>query len=319
MVAYIATQVLESSSLPTSLTAQITDTSPGISHYSKNYKIKTNTVSHSISQLSAQTPAIKREANYPLHKSDLSGTRTVNLKPNNPTHMMPVSSAAQSSSLPATIALSMFYRSTFSVLFFAALVLTMSTAEARWYKWVDESGNISYQDHPPPPTYDNSTQVLNTQGVTVKRIPSRKEQEQLDAEQEIQAAKNQRDEMLIKSFPAEEDLTRTRDKRLGHIDGTVTRMHDQLVILNSRLVLIEDKISNRINRGLTPSAALDSDRIAVLRSIDSTDALIKSKLKERRQVAAKFDADLVRYRELAMGIEKGAPDPQDEQSAALEE
>ena len=198
------------------------------------------------------------------------------------------------------------YRGTITILFFAVLTMFASTADARWYKWVDESGNISYQDRPPPANYDESTQVLNAQGVTVKRIPSREEQEQLDAEQQLEEQKNQRDEMLIKSFPAETDLTRTRDKRLGHIDGTVTRMHDQLVILNSRLLLIEEKVSNRIDRGLKPSEALESDRIAVLRSIDSTNALIKSKLKERRQVAAKFDSDLIRYRELAIGTQNAS-------------
>jgi len=183
--------------------------------------------------------------------------------------------------------------------FLSAAILLMATpADARWYKWVDESGNISYQDRPPPSNYDNSTQVLNQQGITVKRIPSAEERRIEQQRQAEEDARRQHDEMLIKSFPLEEDLTRTRDKRLGHIDGTVARMHDQLVILNSRLASIEDKVDDRSERGLKPSPALDSDRIAVLRSIDSTNALIKSKLKERRQVANKFTHDLARYRKL---------------------
>ncbi len=198
-----------------------------------------------------------------------------------------------------------FFRALTSGLFVAAL-MAMSTADARWYKWVDENGNISYQDRPPPTDYNESTQVLNTQGVTVKRIPSRAEQKQIDEQKRIKAAKNQRDEMLVKSFPSETDLTRTRDKRIGHIDGTVTRMYDQMVILNSRLDLIEEKISKRAERGLAPSEALDSDRSAVIRSIDSTNALIKSKLKERRQVAMMFEDDLKRYRELAEAARSAA-------------
>lgn len=177
-------------------------------------------------------------------------------------------------------------------------LLTMSTADARWYKWVDENGNISYQDRPPPSDYTQSTQVLNTQGVTVKRIPGNEEQRLIEEQQRIKAEKSQRDTMLIKSFPTETDLTETRDKRLGHIDGTVTRMYDQLVILNSRLALIEGKMKNRTDRGMPSSEALQSDRAAVMRSINSTNALIKSKLKERRQVAAMFESDLMRYREL---------------------
>lgn len=241
----------------------------------------------------------------------------MNTKQTNSYYVIPTVESANPHSLaapvPRSVSGNFFARVSTVILSIAALLITMSTADARWYKWVDESGNISYQDQPPPANYNDSTQVLNTHGVTVKRIPSREEQQKLEAEARLEAAKNQRDEMLIKSFPAETDLIRTRDKRLGHIDGTVTRMHDQLVILNSRLALIEERIDDRIARGLKPSAALDSDRIAVLRSIDSTNALIKSKLKERRHVAGKFAADLVRYRELATGVDT------ESQSASLGE
>ena len=138
-------------------------------------------------------------------------------------------------------------------------MLSISPADARWYKWVDENGNISYQDKPPPANYDNSTQVLNTRGVTVKRIPS-VEEERLMAEQKaIESQRHQRDQALIKSFPSEGDLLRTREKRLGHIDATVSRMHDQLVILNNRLLSIESKISNREEQGRKPSPSLGTD------------------------------------------------------------
>ncbi len=177
-------------------------------------------------------------------------------------------------------------------------LLVPDQASARWYKWVDESGNISYQDRPPPADYDESTQVLNGQGVTVERVPSKKERLAQEKKMAAIRAERQHDQMLIKSFPREVDLTRTRDKRLGHIDGTVSRMHDQLVILNSRLSSIDAKIRGRVSNGQSKSAGLESDRIAVMRSINSTNALIKSKLRERRQVAKKFSTDLARYREL---------------------
>lgn len=194
-----------------------------------------------------------------------------------------------------------------TLLFVTALaLLTINPADARWYKWVDESGNISYQDKPPPANYDNSTQVLNSHGVTVKRIPSAEEERLMAAKKELEDQRQQRDQALIKSFPSEDDLLRSREKRIGHIDATVSRMHDQLVILNNRLLSIENKINYRKTQGLRHSASLDSDRVAVLRSINSTNALIKSKLKERRQVAAKFDSDLDRYRELFTATESAS-------------
>jgi hypothetical protein len=190
----------------------------------------------------------------------------------------------------------------------AAALFSLNSADARWYKWVDESGNISYQDKPPPANYDESTQVLNSHGVTVKRIPSAEEERQMAQQKELEYQRQKRDQALIKSFPSEEDLLRTREKRIGHIDATVSRMHDQLVILNNRLVSIENKINYRKSQGMRHSTSLDSDRVAVIRSINSTNALIKSKLKERRQVAAKFDSDLDRYRELFTATDSASLD-----------
>ena len=181
-----------------------------------------------------------------------------------------------------------------------SLALIASPASARWYKWVDEDGNISYQDRPPPSTFEQSSQVLSTNGVTLKTIPSKQEQREIDRQARIARDQKQRDEALLKAFPNESDLVTTRDKRVFHIDGAISRMHDQLVILNTRLISVEDRIEQRVERELAPSDALESDRIAVLRSIDSTNALIKSKLRERRQIVSQFDRDLLRYRELKL-------------------
>jgi len=113
------------------------------------------------------------------------------------------------------------------------LAMIATPANARWYKWVDEDGNISYQDRPPPSSFEESTQVLSDSGVTLKTIPSKQEQIELDRRAEIERKKQQRDEALLKAFPHESDLITTRDKRVIHIDGAISRMHDQLVILKN--------------------------------------------------------------------------------------
>ena len=100
--------------------------------------------------------------------------------------------------------------------------------------------------------------------MTLKTIPSQQEQIELDRQAEIDREKKQRDEALLKAFPNESDLITTRDKRVLHIDGSISRMHDQLVILNTRLISIEGRIEERIDRELNPSSALDSDRICLL-------------------------------------------------------
>ncbi len=192
-------------------------------------------------------------------------------------------------------------RGTAALLMVVGLAMITTPASARWYKWVDESGNISYQDQPPPSDSEQAAEVLNYNGVTLQHIPSRAEELENNRLAKIEAEQRQRDDALIKAFPLESDLINTRDKRITHIDGSVSRMYEQLVILNSRLLSIEDRVNVRIERNLSPSQALESDRIAVTRSIGSTNALIKSKLRERRLVMSQFDNDLERYRNLKSG------------------
>ncbi len=189
-------------------------------------------------------------------------------------------------------------RATVTITLVTGVALITTPASARWYKWVDENGNISYQDRPPPSSFEESTQVLSQQGVTLETIPSKQEQLELDRQAKLAQEKKQRDQALLKAFPNESDLISTRDARVVHIDGAIARMYDQMVILNTRLISIEDRIQERVDRKLDPSDAFESDRIAVLRSIDSTEALIRSKLRERRQIIAQFDRDLYRYRDL---------------------
>lgn len=78
-----------------------------------------------------------------------------------------------------------------------AMVIAATPADARWYKWVDEDGRISYQDKPPPANHTNSTQVLNAQGVTVKEILSQKDQEQETIALAKQERAHRRDKALI--------------------------------------------------------------------------------------------------------------------------
>lgn len=189
-------------------------------------------------------------------------------------------------------------RATAAIAAVTVAAMITSPASARWYKWVDEDGNISYQDRPPPSNFEQSTQVLSQQGVTLETIPGKQEQLLLDRQAQREKEKKQRDEALLRAFPNESDLITSRDKRVTHIDGSIARMHEQMVILNNRLFSIEKRIAHRVTNSLTPSDALESDRIAVLRSIDSTDALITSKLRERRQIITQYDRDILRYRQL---------------------
>ena len=115
---------------------------------------------------------------------------------------------------------------------------------------------------------------------------------------EKQLIEKQRDEALLRDFPRQSDLIAKKDERIVDIDGAIAQMRDRMKILKKRLSNIEDLRAGRWERMAGRSEALESERITVQRSIDSTDAELKSKVRKRRQIIAQFDRDLNRYREL---------------------
>jgi len=109
-----------------------------------------------------------------------------------------------------------------------------------------------------------------------------------------------RDRALLATFTTEEDLVRTRDDRIGMIDGLISRLDDRIRILSERLAVVDKRVQMQ-ETSLGEGGAQDSlyaEQNSIQRNVENAWSLIDSKAAERRDVAEKFDDDLVRYREL---------------------
>ncbi len=167
------------------------------------------------------------------------------------------------------------------------------------YRWQD-SGLTTYQDRAPSSAQDNGHAILSKQGVVVKEVLSREERrEARKAERDRELAKI-RDRALLATFTTEEDLTRTRDDRIGMIDGLISRLDDRIRILSERLSVVEKRIlQQEKSRGESKAQeSLYAEQHSIQRNIENAWSLIDSKAAERSVVAEKFDDDLIRYREL---------------------
>ena len=193
------------------------------------------------------------------------------------------------------------------------LIRLASTATALWvataafgpahaervYKLTDE-GLITYQDRAPNSNQDTGHEVLNNQGVVMEEIKSREDrrvERRLERERELSKI---RDRALLATFTTEEDLIRTRDDRVGLIDGLISRLDDRIRILSDRLNVIDKRVAMQ-EKSRGEGAAQDSlyeEQLSIQRNIENAWSLIDAKAVERADVAEKFDDDLVRYREL---------------------
>jgi len=186
----------------------------------------------------------------------------------------------------------------------AALVLTgLVVTGAVWadpvYKW-RSGGSVTYQDRAPDSRQDDGHSVLNTQGVVLERVLSREERRsarKLAREQELSRI---RDRALLATFTTEEDLTRTRDDRIGMIDGLISRLDDRIRILSERLSIVNKRVQIQEKSAGAGGAqqSLHDELQSLQRNIENAWSLIDSKASERSDVADKFENDLSRYREL---------------------
>lgn len=191
-------------------------------------------------------------------------------------------------------------RSAASVALLCAALSVHGTVHAeRVYKLTDE-GLITYQDRAPNSSQDNGHEVLSNQGVVLEEIKSREERRvALRIEQERELSKI-RDRALLATFTTESDLIRTRDDRVGMIDGLISRLDDRIRILSDRLDVIDKRVMmQEKTRGEGQAQdSLYEEQLSIQRNIENAWSLIDAKAVERSEVADKFDNDLVRYREL---------------------
>lgn len=181
-----------------------------------------------------------------------------------------------------------------------ALLLASPVALANSVYKYEDRGLVTYQDRAPDSVQDNGHSVLNNQGVVLKEVLSREERRaarKVAREKELAVI---RDRALLATFTTEEDLIRTRDDRIGMIDGLISRLDDRIRILSERLTVVDKRVQmQEQSRGsANAQESLYAEQRSIQRNIENAWSLIDSKAAERHEAALKFDNDLIRYREL---------------------
>jgi len=184
----------------------------------------------------------------------------------------------------------------------AAVLFTTAAMDAHAnavYKYEDR-GLTTYQDRAPDSRQDDGHSVLNDQGVVLQEVMSREErraQRKLDQVKELAKI---RDRALLATFTTQEDLERTRDDRIGMIDGLISRLDDRIRILSERLSVVDKRIrvQEKARGPDNAPASLYAEQRSIQRNIENAWSLIDSKVVERVKSSEKFDEDLKRYREL---------------------
>jgi len=191
----------------------------------------------------------------------------------------------------------------------AALAGTAVAAERTIQRWVDENGVVHYGDAPPPEATRTDRTVLNRQGVPVRQIPGQMTPEEAAAAQkrrEDEARRKSQDTFLLTTYTRVEDIERARDEQLALIDAQIELASSSLAASEQTLETLRRRMGNfrpyssAANARRVPDT-LVGEAVQALGERRSVRETLQRHQARREETRAKFDADVIRYRELTTG------------------
>jgi hypothetical protein len=195
----------------------------------------------------------------------------------------------------------------------AALLLAAGLpAHAKIVCWKNNDGVRECGNVVPPEYAQQSTERKSGMGLTVEKTERAKTAEELERERaraarqtkeeaarrRIAAEQARRDRVLLRTFATVEDLELTRDgkvaaidSRIRHSEQLVERLRENITEMQSEAAALErsgkpvpDELAGRIQEAQV--------------QLDKTLEEIERREDERVEVRQRFDADLMRFREL---------------------
>lgn len=179
-------------------------------------------------------------------------------------------------------------------------------ARAGTYKWTDEKGVVHYADKMPADAVNRANVELDARGIPLKRTEAALTPEQLrakygDFEKQRQTAKEhedgeRRDRALLSSYTREDDIELARTRALATIDGQLQSARVYVAQLTRRQQeLLEKKIQSG-TKGAPP--AVERELEGIESELAKTNSIVAARKKESVIIAAKYDGDKQRWREL---------------------
>ena len=213
-----------------------------------------------------------------------------------------------------------------ALLLCAIVAAAAGRAHAALYKWTDEHGIVHYSDKLPVEAVNRANSELSRQAITLHKTEQARPAAQRVAksgdndEQKLREAERERvlamrrDRALIESYANEAEIDLAKSRAMATIDGQLQSAHAFVAQMSKRRRELEDK---------KPTFAPRPVPGAIVREIETIDAevarqneSIAAKQKESAGVAARYDADKQRFRELRAGSGGGVVTSSDGRFAA---
>jgi len=194
------------------------------------------------------------------------------------------------------------------------MLSTPSIAKKKFYRWVDENGRVTYSDQVPPDQIKKVHQELGGNGVVLEKVDRIQTEEERAADrqkvlQQKEVSKQaeldkKRRKNIIKAYTNEGEIVRLKAERLESLKRNIELAKKSLVFQKRSKEELLSTAADSERNGRTVSKALLSRIKVVEDKIKYQYKFIETKTAEISTVTAKFDKDLLVYREAKHGLAK---------------
>ncbi|HEX6929343.1 MAG TPA: DUF4124 domain-containing protein [Gammaproteobacteria bacterium] len=176
------------------------------------------------------------------------------------------------------------------------------------YKWTDKDGNVHYSNTPPAAASQHERTVLDEHGnvtdvleapMTPEEIAAaEKRQAELERQKRLAAEQAAKDNMLLQTYTAVDEMEMARDGRINALDAQIRVVSGAISSLQSHLADLGDR-ADTVRAGGNPVPEALQQEIEATRAelLDNQKFLIARK-EEQEQIREKFAADIARFKEL---------------------
>ena len=193
-----------------------------------------------------------------------------------------------------------------SLLLLAAGFVTVTSAIADTYRWVDEKGRVQYTDRLPAEATNRGNVELNKQGMTRKvtepaltpeqrKVQEEKMEEQRRAERAV-VEKRSKENALLSSYTTENDIDLARRRNLALVGSTILSAEARIKALQRRLASLEKEKLYYEKKPLPEK--LKKELALITAEIPKQTALIAQKNEDALAVNSRYEEQKLRFREL---------------------
>ena len=202
--------------------------------------------------------------------------------------------------------------------FNVALMITLCVASAashaqHRYKWVDRSGQTHYSDVLSRDATQLGYQIVNKDGIVVKRINRlMTEDERAAAERQAARAKVEKDAIeaslrndrqMLAAFPNESDMSTMHRLTLNQLDQSLRAGRDGLKTQEGNLADLLARADDMQHREVKVSAQLAKQIVDLRGQIEQQRNFVNRTQRDREEIAASQRDQLQHYRSLKAAID----------------